>query len=1333
MEDFFQIGLEEKKAGFFAYPDWIVGRSKDLMVRAKNFYAIWDEEAGLWSTDEYDVQRIVDARLRSYHDENRHLAGVKYMRSFNSAQQKSFRQYMAHIGDNAHQLDEKLVFKSDKVKREDYASKKLPYDLAKGDYSAWDTMVGTLYKPEEREKIEWCFGAIVAGAAKTLQKFMVLYGPPGAGKGTIIDIALLLFGGYVTTFDAKALGQNGNQFAAAAFAGNPLVAIQHDGDMSKIEDNTTLNSIVSHEIMKINEKYKPAYDTKLNAFLIMGTNKPVKITDAQSGLIRRLIDVHPSGIRIPAQQYHALKDQIPFQLGAIAHRCLQVYKTLGPNYFDDYRPMEMMFKTNAFFNFIEAYYDIFEQQNGVSAKQAWNMYKEYCEEANIEKASAMKQYAFKDELGKYFEEYHDRITLDGVMVRSYYQGFKAEPFKAPVKKDLSVFHLRMEETTSLLDLELAELPAQYSNASGNPRRKWSDVTTTLAELNTAEEHYVKVPDNLIVVDFDKKDEDGNKSMHLNLEAASSFPPTYAEFSKSGAGVHLHYYWDGDVTELERVYEDDVEIKVYTGNAALRRRLSVCNNVPIATISSGLPLKEKKRVLDVKTFGGEKGLRQFIENNLKKQYHPGTKSSVDFIKKGLDDAYDAGFRYDVSDMAKSVIAFASRSSNQAINALRVVKDMKWKSEDLIQEEPKPEVPASDDRIVFFDIEVYPNLLMIAWMFDKPNPTPEDVVVMINPKPHEVEALFSLKLVGFNVRGYDNHILWAAAMGASNARIYEISKAIIDNKVGWKFGEAYNLSYTDIMDFSSVKQSLKKFQVELGLEHREMDQTKVPFDQPVPPEHMQEVQDYCINDVLSTREVFYARQGDWKARLLLADLSGLTPNDTTQKHTARIVFGSDRNPQRSFVYTKLAREFPGYVFGPRDGKVGAPNVSTYRGEEIGEGGLVRSKPGLYRDVVLLDVASMHPTSIGQLNLFGDEYTPRYMAIVHAQLQLKHVAQALEDGLVPDYDSVKALVDGKLVPYVEDIEKMAAEDPAAAAKAAKQLRYGLKIAMNIVYGLTSAKFDNPFKDMRNVDNIVAKRGALFMVDLMHYIEDELGFPVIHIKTDSVKIAGATPECIRLVQEFAAKYGYDMEHEATYEKFGLVNDAVYVAKHPKKGWSATGAQYQHPYVFKKLFGLGDEISFLDLRETKSVQKGAIFLDFGIHQEAEDGLTGWVDGAVLGMKQAEKMKKKNEDGWEDAMVAAEAEMIVAISELVHVGKVGQFTPVLDGYGGGQLWRVVDGKAFAIQGTKNYLWVDSSVAAGLPDEGIAYAYFDALVDTGVKNLDQFLEESPFTSIEEFVA
>lgn len=1357
--DFFQIRVKERTekqgGGLIAYADFIVGRSEDLMVRAKNFYAVWNEEKGLWSTDEYDVQRIVDDKLHAYRKENKDVVEVKLVRNFSSNAQSTFRKFMSQIGDNSHQLDEKLTFLTTKVDKKDYVSKRLPYDLSPGDISAWDTMAGTLYKPDERAKIEWFIGSIVSGDSVTIQKFLVLHGPPGAGKGTIIDIVLDLFPGYVTTFDAKALGSGGNQFASAAFESNPLVAIQHDGDLSRVEDNTMLNSIVSHEIMKVNQKYKPSFDTRINAALIMGTNKPVKITDAQSGLIRRLIDVHPSGVRLPPTQYHALKAQIKFELGAIAHHCLQVYKSMGKNFYSNYQPLEMMFKTNAFFNFIEAHYDIFEKQDGVSAKQAWNLYKEYCEEANLDKT--MKLYVFKSELGNYFEEFHDRIVIDGVMVRSYYSGFKAEPFKTPVDGDDNgmMFTLRMTETISLLNLELADQPAQYAKADGTPSKYWDDserliggklqrprpsqvVDTHLRDLDPTREHYVKVPDNHIVIDFDLKDEDGNKSLERNLAAASEWPPTYGELSKSGEGVHLHYYYDGDVTLLDPCFDDGIEVKVYTGNGSLRRRLSRCNNVSIATISSGLAFKEKKRVFDPDVMVNEKTIRKQIAANLRKEYHPGTKPSIDFIKKILDEAYERNVQYDVSDLKQKVTIFANNSTNKALECLKIVQSMHWKSEEITPDEPEP---VTDDRLVFIDTEVYPDLFVVCWKFEEDDPSADSVVRMINPKPHEVESLFKMKLVGFNIRNYDNHILWAAALGFDNAQLYALSVKIINGTVGAKFGEAYRISYTDIYDYSTDKKGLKKWQIELGLEHREMD---IPWDQPVPEDRVMDVVDYCVNDVVSTEKVHKYLQGDYKARLMLADLAGMTPNDTTAKLTAAIVFGRDfgkKNPQRDFVYTDLSKEFPGYVF---EAIAGKGVQSTYRGEIVGEGGYVYAEPGIYRDVALLDVASMHPTSIGELNLFGSEYTPRFMALVEAQLAIKH----------GDYAAVKEMFEGKLTSYIEEIEHLAEKDPAAAKKAAADLRWGLKIAINIVYGLTSAKFDNPFLDRRNVDNIVAKRGALFMINLKHFIQEK-GFKVIHTKTDSVKIPGATPEIIEDVKTFGKKYGYTFEHDPEkdmYSKLALLNDAVYVAKKDNcvsNCWDATGTQFKkevNPYVFKKLFGAEDDINFYDLCETKHVQQGALFLDFGPDNEGlgiiDDTRLGLVGIAVVELKVAEKEFKKAEksssfDGDPDMVKAAkslgEAQQGYenALSNLVHVGKTGRFTPVKEGYGGGNLYRVKDGKHYAVG--KGHLWVDSSIAMDLPGDAIDYQYFENKVEEARKDLDRFLVGSGFATVDEFLS
>jgi hypothetical protein len=1266
--DFIQFITKETKNGIEVRPDFVVGRSTDLMVQGGAFYAIWNEEKKLWSRDEYDVQKLVDAEVKAFAEEYVEKGvevAPKYLKNFANGGWKQFRAFVKNVSDNSHPLDTRLTFADTKTKKSDYASRRLSYILAPGDISAYDELVSLLYSEEEREKFEWAIGAIICGDAKKIQKFLVFYGKGGTGKSTIMDIVFLLLGGkvsdggYVAMFDAKSLVGNNGAFATEAFKDNPLVAIQQDGDLSKIEDNSKLNSIISHEDMRVNEKYKATYDTKVNAFLFMGTNKAVKISDAKSGLIRRLIDVNPTGETHSPDRYFTLVDRLKFELGGIAYHCLQVYKTLGRNYYSDYRPENMMLKTNVFYNYIDWYRDIFKAQDGTTLKQAWELYLEYAKEAELEFKTP--RHIFGEELKNYFHEFHERRPMpDGSHPRKVYVGFKnPNPFKAPVDKAHKIFTLVLEETESLLDEMYAGLPAQYTSKAGTPKSKWESVKTTLGDIDTQQLHYLKVPENHIVIDFDLKDENGEKSLEANLIEASKFPQTYAEVSKSGNGVHLHYIYDGDVSDLARVYSDNIEIKVYTGNSSLRRQLTWCNNVAVATINGGLPFKENKSMPASKSMmQTEQGIRALIAKNLRKGVHPGTKPSMEFIEHILKEANKNGVIYDVSDMFQKMFAFCNNSKKNSEYCMTILERLQLKSEksfDEIEEAEKPyeSVAEAEKQIVFFDCEVYPNLFVVCWKYlGTPN---SSVVSMINPTPAEIEQfIYSNKLIGFNNRSYDNHILWARFLGCDNEALYELSQRIITKKdQNAKFGQAYSISYADVYDYSSTKMGLKKWEIFLGIPHVEMD---IPWDKPVPEKLWTKVVNYCINDVNALEAVFNYCKQDLVAREILASMSGLSVNNPTRQHAIKIIFGDDRTPQSKFVYTDLSEMFPGYKFDPYSKN----EKSTYRGEVAGEGGYVYAEPGIHKNVALLDVASMHPTSIEELNLFGP-YTTKFSALKNARLALKN----------GEYESIKDILPWEIEGVKSDADASALSD-------------ALKLVINSVYGYTSAKFENPFRDPRNIDNIVAKRGALFMIDLKHAIQEQ-GFTVAHIKTDSVKIPNATPDIIAFVQEFGAKYGYTFEHEATYEKMCLVNDAVYVAyekESVKKGktvpahWTATGAEFKHPYVFKTLF-TKEPISWADLGETKMVKEGAMYLRYPEGQ----------------MEVGQEEVTENGD--------------------IHIGRSGLFIPVnpmQSDIVGGQLLRIKDGREYAVTGTKGYKWVE--------EDTVRQRYGDAIDRLTFERFDQ---------------
>ncbi len=350
--------------------------------------------------------------------------------------------------------------------------------------------------------------------------------------------------------------------------------------------------------------------------------------------------------------------------------------------------------------------------------------------------------------------------------------------------------------------------------------------------------------------------------------------------------------------------------------------------------------------------------------------------------------------------------------------------------------------------------------------------------------------------------------------------------------------------------------------------------------------------------------------------------------------------------------MRNDFPGYTY--ENGK------NMFRGEDIGRGGYVYSVPGIYNNVVCYDSASHHPSSIIAMNLFGD-HTSRYADILKARIAIKH----------KDYEALKTLLDGALDGVIESDED------------AKNISNALKTVLNSTYGLTSASFPNACRDVRNVNNIVALRGALFMVVLRDALT-ERGEKVVHIKTDSVKVADPAPDTFEFINDLAKEYGYTFEIEHVFRKFCLINDAVYIAYRsvtdPKgPGWEATGAQFAQPYVFKTLFSK-ELITFKDMQEVKSVTSGAMYLDLN------------------------EFLPEDEHNYQ------------------FVGRTGLFTPIQEGCDGGLLMRINPntGKYNHVSGTSGYRWLESETVETLElQDKIDLRYYRDLVDKAVAAIEQF--------------
>jgi hypothetical protein len=708
----------------------------------------------------------------------------------------------------------------------------------------------------------------------------------------------------------------------------------------------------------------------------------------------------------------------------------------------------------------------------------------------------------------------------------------------------------------------------------------------------------------------------------------------------------------------------------------------------------------------------------------------------------------------------VLAVAANSTNQADYCVKLVNKMQFKSAEISESRDVDD----DSLLVFYDIEVFPNLFLVNWKFKGEG---KPVVRMINPGPAEIEDLLRFNLIGFNNRDYDNHMLYAAYLGYTNEQLYKLSTKLVNKdkavQRAAKIGEAFNLSYTDVYDFCVEKQGLKKWEIELGIHHQELG---LPWNKPVPKELWTKVAEYCDNDVIATEAVFDARQADFIARKIQVDLvklmhgiDNVSVNDTTNTLSGKIIFGRNTKPQSQFNWRNLALPvgsdqyeeyrqkfgpnyrfrvfnaeglpeyrdyipgevlpkgwsilpfFPGYEF--KGGK------STYLGFEIGEGGRVYATPGMYGPTWDGDVASMHPHSIIFECLFGPEFTRVFEEVVQARVAVKH----------KDFETAGKLLGGALKPYLTD-------------ELAADLAQALKIVINSIYGLTSAAFPNLFRDPKNIDNIVAKRGALFMTLLTREVEKR-GFTVAHIKTDSIKIPHATEAIIQFVTDFGKEYGYTFETEANFDRFCLVNDAVYVARYAdgkKAGqWTATGKQFAVPYVFKTLFSK-ETVEFDDLCETIAVTS-ALYLDRNeelltpdtvIHEKELE-----IRKANIVLEQKGKKAKKTNPNLAGLTIEELEEICEGYHNRRFIGKVGRFCPIKPGCGGGILLResVDDAgnvKYAAPPGTKDVRWLESEMVDTLGKESeIDISYYNGLVDAAIDTLGKFGDFEQFVSDEPY--
>ena len=136
MLDFIEIGEKiYKDRTKEIFPKFIINaNTKDLMIKGRDFYAVWDEQAGEWSTNEQTLIDIVDGYLWAEFEKQKKEYPfpivVRLMRESDSGSIDKWHKYcQKQMRDSYQVLDQKIIFADTVTTKLDYASHRLPFKM----------------------------------------------------------------------------------------------------------------------------------------------------------------------------------------------------------------------------------------------------------------------------------------------------------------------------------------------------------------------------------------------------------------------------------------------------------------------------------------------------------------------------------------------------------------------------------------------------------------------------------------------------------------------------------------------------------------------------------------------------------------------------------------------------------------------------------------------------------------------------------------------------------------------------------------------------------------------------------------------------------------------------------------------------------------------------------------------------------------------------------------------------------------------------------------------------------------------------------------------------
>lgn len=359
-----------------------------------------------------------------------------------------------------------------------------------------------------------------------------------------------------------------------------------------------------------------------------------------------------------------------------------------------------------------------------------------------------------------------------------------------------------------------------------------------------------------------------------------------------------------------------------------------------------------------------------------------------------------------------------------------------------------------------------------------------------------------LVGYNNYAYDDYVLSAMMAGTSPFFVKAVNDSIIS---GERPRIAVNPKICSLDCFQQIKykSSLKKVEANIG---QSIDESEVDFniDRQMTLDELESTLQYCSRDVDATVDVFKMRWEEYfKPKLSVVSMLPewqqerfLRYNVTTI--TAQVLTNGkkvNRWATRRFSDRAFSEDYSLPIFDNTPKSV----VEMWRSEGVskmeidaldcvftfGSGGLHgTNKTGqIYRErpeqkILLLDVASMYPNIILQINGLGKESTEIYKKIVEKRLSVKHT------------------------------------DPVLAT--------ALKLVVNSTYGLLKNEYSKLYNPPAADSVCIYGQAALY--DLCVKLHGA-GYEIINANTDGVCFYGDPDAYLPLQEQWQEEFGLTLE----------------------------------------------------------------------------------------------------------------------------------------------------------------------------------------------------------------